>query len=81
MIGRSVASASIDGVLDRETSNWNRKSNDYTFLDSFIGPQARPSKEQLGGWLQPPAVGAWFPSPRHSPPCAFPPVFPVAHGA
>ena len=31
----SVASAFIDGVLHRETSNWNRKLNDYTFLDSF----------------------------------------------
>ena len=33
-IGRSVASAFIDGVLHRETSNWNHKLNDYTFLDS-----------------------------------------------
>ena len=39
-IERSVASAFIDGVLHRETSNWNHKINDYTFLDSFIDPQA-----------------------------------------
>ena len=31
-IGRSVASAFIDGVLHRETSHWNHKL--YDFLDS-----------------------------------------------
>ena len=45
----SVASAFIDGVLHRETSNWNHILNDITFLDSFIDPQTRPSRKQLGG--------------------------------
>ena len=38
-IERSAASAFIDGVLHRETSNWNHTINDYIVLDSFIDPQ------------------------------------------
>ena len=45
----SVASVFMDGVLHRETRNWNHKLNDITFLDSFIDPQTRPSRKQLGG--------------------------------
>ena len=45
----SVASVFIDGVLHRETSNLNHKLNDITFLDSFINPQTRHSRKQLGG--------------------------------
>jgi hypothetical protein len=33
-IERSVASAFIDGVLHRETSNWNRILDDVAFLGS-----------------------------------------------
>ena len=68
-------------MLHRETSNWNHRLNDYTFLDSFIDPQTRPSRKQSGGWLQSPAVGVWFSSPGNRPPCAFPLVFSAAHGA
>ena len=42
----SAAGVFIGGVLCRETSNWNRKLNDTTFLDSLIDPQARPSRKQ-----------------------------------
>ena len=38
-IERSVASAFIDGVLHRETSNWNHTINDSIVLDSVIDPQ------------------------------------------
>ena len=33
-IGRPVASALTDGVLHRDTSNWNHNSSDFAFLDS-----------------------------------------------
>ena len=45
----SVASVFIDGVLHRDTSNWNHKLNDNTFLDSSMDPWTRPSRKQLGG--------------------------------
>ena len=45
----SAASAFIDGALHRGTSHWNPVLNDITFLDSPIGPQARPSRKQIGG--------------------------------
>ena len=41
-------------MLHRETSNWDHKLNDTTFLDSFIDPQTHPSRKQLGGRLQSP---------------------------
>ena len=46
----------VGGVLHRDTSNWNRKLNDTTFLDSSIDPQARPSRKNRGGWLQSPTA-------------------------
>ena len=64
--------------------NWHLESQinkvGFAFVDSAIDPQARLSGKQLGGLLQSHKVRAWYSFPGHCPPCAFPLIFPAAHG-